>query len=422
MEVTYLVKYKKRFNRFKELYMFSSIRSVAVSIVSVMAFTFSALASEGFGSTVSSGVSLPVFMSTQIVEPNVFTANISIADWENYSIPYVLRESYRDKLYAVRITHNENQPNQLSRSAYCCFAKKDTPVGKLVFDILKDGQMHLVRVKMRHCLIKDLNCGPMRPGTRIRDGVVYRTESDQKICIIESIEVIQKNDTLQSKSKWVQEIDAKFTKTRLSMVQSKDMDYIQGTISARIKSKTKSKYIKKPILRLVVLTEENGALHVNEMIMKDVGVNKLPRYIVDSGFENSENQSLSIEELSYNQTQVSLSTYSNVSYYGYTLEDPNSYSVSTYRSRDGRSRSYITYRSSDKKSRTPTGYIKFKLDQEVKMIGYRIEMWNNGVSVSSFDSMRDNVLKKFDLPEDWYISNKYTQKFKYKTFVGESSK
>jgi hypothetical protein len=56
------------------------------------------------------------------------------------------------------------------------------------------------------------------------------------------------------------------------------------------------------------------------------------------------------------------------------------------------------------------------------MIGYRIEMWNNGVSVASYDSMRDNVLKKFDLPEDWYISNKYTQKFKYKTFVGESSK
>ncbi|MBO5905520.1 MAG: hypothetical protein J6Q84_03770 [Kiritimatiellae bacterium] len=403
--------------------MLSSIRSVAVSIVSVMAFTFSALASEGFVSTVSSGVSLPVFMSTQMVEPSVFTANISIADWENYSIPYVLRESCRDKLYAVRVTSNVNQSNQFPRSSYCCFAKKDVPVGKQVFDILKDGQMHLVRIKMRHCLIKDLNFGPTRPVTRVRDGVVYRTESDQKVCIIEEVEVLQnKIEVQQSKSKWIQEIDAKFTKTRLSMVQSKDMDYIQGTISARIKSKTKSKYIKKPILRLVVLTEENGALHINEMIMKDVGVNKLPRYVFGSSIESNENQSISIEDLSYNQTQVSLSTYSNVSYYGYTLEDDNRYSVNTYRSRDGSSRSYITYRSSDRKSRTPTGYIKFKLDQEVKMIGYRIELWNNGVLASSYDSMRDNVLKKYDLPEDWYISNKYTQKFKYKTFVGESSK
>ena len=113
--------------------MLSSIRSVAVSIVSVMAFTFSALAAEGFGSTVSSGVSLPVFMSTQMVEPSVFTANASITDWD-YSIPYVVRENFRDKLYAVRITPCENVPNQRFRNGYYCFARKDAPVGKAVFD------------------------------------------------------------------------------------------------------------------------------------------------------------------------------------------------------------------------------------------------------------------------------------------------
>lgn len=400
MEVTYLVKYNKLFSRFKELYMLSSIRSGAVFVVSVMAFTFSALAAEGFGSTVSSGVSLPVFMSTQMVEPNVFTANASITDWD-YSIPYILRENFRDKLYAVRITPCENVPNQRFRNGYYCFAKKDAPVGKAVFDALKDGQAHLVRVKLRHCLLKDLNFGSMMTISRVRDGVVYQSDTSEKICVIDSIEI------QRAKAKEAQEIEAKFTKTRLSMVQSKDMDYLQGTITARIKSK--AKYFKKPVLRVVVLTEERGTLYFNEMIMKDVGVNKLPRYSFDSESSFGNIGSTSIEEISYSQTQVSLSAYSTVSYSGYTLDDENNFSSSSFRSRG-------------RKQRATTGYIKFKLDQEAKVIGYRIEMWHNGMAVSSYDSMRENLLKKFDLPEDWYISNKYTQKFKYKTFVGESSK
>ena len=61
------------------------------------------------------------------------------------------------------------------------------------------------------------------------------------------------------------------------------------------------------------------------------------------------------------------------------------------------------------------GYAKFDRDENAKMSGYRIEMWYRGVCVSVYDTIRSGDLKRLQLPEDWHVSFKHPETFKYRT-------
>lgn len=47
-----------------------------------------------------------------------------------------------------------------------------------------------------------------------------------------------------------------------------------------------------------------------------------------------------------------------------------------------------------------------------KVVAYRIELWQNGAMVASWDSPKTG-LGKYAMPDDWYVWKKHPQKFKY---------
>ena len=51
--------------------------------------------------------------------------------------------------------------------------------------------------------------------------------------------------------------------------------------------------------------------------------------------------------------------------------------------------------------------------ENVKLIAYRVEFWQNGALVASHDSVDSKTLRKLDLPEDWYLRGKYKNKIVY---------
>ena len=47
--------------------------------------------------------------------------------------------------------------------------------------------------------------------------------------------------------------------------------------------------------------------------------------------------------------------------------------------------------------------------------GHAIEMWYKGGCVAVYDTLRDSDIKKLSIPEDWHVSFKHPQKFKYRS-------
>ncbi len=104
-----------------------------------------------------------------------------------------------------------------------------------------------------------------------------------------------------------------------------------------------------------------------------------------------------IEELSTRESEVSKEQYATVSYVGVLL--------------GGRTRQGIN----GPKSISMFGFSKFDKDENAKMIGYRLEMWQKGECVAVYDTIRASALKRLQLPEDWHVSFKSPDKFKYRS-------
>ena len=61
------------------------------------------------------------------------------------------------------------------------------------------------------------------------------------------------------------------------------------------------------------------------------------------------------------------------------------------------------------------GYCKFDKHENAKMLGYRIEVWYKGGCVAVYDTLRASDVKKLEIPENWHVSFKHPQKFKYRS-------
>jgi len=221
------------------------------------------------------------------------------------------------------------------------------------------------------------------------------------------------------------EVKVKFSATRISLTKSTYFDYLQGKVS--LSARSSKKYFKRPILRVVVLTDENGARAVRDTIIdepnlkivddmessgrfwcrswwSDNWVTKTTT-MPDHGYTGSEAigknemdpRCRTVSQLSSNQVEVAKAKYSNVTYIGLPLD------VQTRKGLKGL------------KQQTMFGYCRFDEDEKATMLGYRLEVWQNGECIAYWDSIRASDIKRLELPEDWHVSFAHPEKFKYRS-------
>ena len=219
------------------------------------------------------------------------------------------------------------------------------------------------------------------------------------------------------------EVKAKFSTTRIGVTKSADFHYLQGKISVSYKSA--SKFFKKPILRVVVLTEENGARAVRDTIMDEPNLKIVSDRESDGGYwceswwnnnwvtktttmpEHWDSDSIgknvpdprcrTIAEISSNQVEVAKAKYAVANYLGLPLD------VQVRQGLKGT------------KFQTMFGYCRFNWNEGVKMLGYRLEVWQGGQCVAYWDSISASEIAKYEIPEDWHVSFAYPDKFQYRS-------
>ena len=321
-----------------------------------------------------SGMSLAMFRSGRITEPTVFKAKVAIADWD--SIWHQERgptEEFRNQFLAVRVRPYNSKMEQ-SAARHHCYVKKNSEAGKIVAEALKDGGVHAALVSLR-----------------------YSTKPDfEGMCVLDEIEMLEAD--------YSDEISVKFSGTRIGVTKHKEYDMLEGKITASVRSKLK--FFKRPVMRVVVLSEENGSRVIRDSIMDEPNIkvisraDTLSRYTTTEG--NNENEpppyERYIDEISKNQSEVSKDVFANVTYTGLPMGKEH------FRTIKGTYRTVHVF-----------GYARFDKDENAKMLGYRIEMWYRGSCVASYDTIRASDLKRLELPADWHVSFKHPEKFKYRS-------
>ena len=323
---------------------------------------------------VPSDMSMAMFRSARIKEPTVFKAKVAIAAWDSvWSQERGPMENYRDQFFAV-VVRPYVEKGDVSGFHHFCYVKKSSEAGKIVASELKDGGIHAALVCLRYSGNPDF----------------------EGVCVLDEIEMMDKGAS--------SEVSVRFSGTRISLVKHGEYDMLEGKISASIKSSLKR--FKRPVLRVVVLTDENGSMVVRDSIMDEPNIkmlndsDTLTHKTTTAG--DSENEPPTwqryIEEISKNQSEVTKDTFTNVSYLGLPMGSQGRKTIK------GLTRTVHLF-----------GYAKFDRDENAKMIGYRIEMWYRGVCVSVYDTIRSGDLKRLQLPEDWHVSFKHPETFKYRT-------
>lgn len=344
-----------------------SLKKIAVALLSAV------VSIQSMAKMAPSGMSMAMFRSARIKEPTVFKAKVVIADWD--SIWYQERapmEGVRDQFLGIRVFPYLEKAEQ-SGSRHYAYVKKNSEAGKIVAAALKDGGVHAALVCLRYSSNPDF----------------------EGVCVLDEIEMLEETDP--------QEIKVKFSNTRIAVTKGKYRDYLQGNISASIK--TSLKYFKRPVLRVVVLSEENGSLVVRDSIMDEPNLKVLSNSDTLRGITttqgNDENEPYGsqryIEEISRNQSEVSKEVFANVTYVGLPLDSEEIMSIKGLRTKHN------------------FGYAIFDKDEKAKMLGYRIEMWHKGKCVESYDTVRASLMKRLQLPDDWHVSFAHPDKFKYRS-------
>lgn len=329
--------------------------------------------SQAFAKMTPSDMSMAMFRAARIKEPTVFKSKVVIAAWD--SIWYEERgpmENFRDQFLCVRVYPFLGKSDQSGERHYA-FVKKNGEAGKIVANALKDGGIHAALVCLRYSDKPNL----------------------EGVCVLDEIEMLEEGES--------QEITVKFSGTRISVTKGKESDYIQGKIAVSIR--TSLKVFKRPVLRVVVLSDENGSRVVRDSIIDEPNIkvlnnsDTLLRQTTTAGNEENEPPRWQryIEEISKNQSEVSKDTFANVTYVGLPLD------AQMRRGIKGTRLQHMF------------AYAQFDKQENAKMLGYRIEMWYRGGCVATYDTIRVSDLKRMQLPEDWHVSFAHPDKFKYRS-------
>ena len=316
------------------------------------------------GALEPSGMSLAMFKAGLMTDPTVFKVKVKIA-----SAPY--DNDGMDNFWAVRVDPF-NSRRDASSESLLCYVKKDSDAGRTVAEVLKDGAYHAAFVRLRHS----------------------KNERGRICCVMDAIEM--------QVMKVASEVTAKFTMTRIAIVKSREYHYVQGKIGLALR--TNLKFFKKPVLRVVLLTEENGTRVVRDCIIDEPNIkmvnasDSIDNYTTTNGNENNEppyNRRY-IEEVSASQSEVSREKYGNITYVGVPLGRQERRNFNGY------------------KDVPIFGYARFDRDEKATMLGYRIELWYNGACVSTYDTIKSMQLNRLSLPDDWHVSFEHPEKFKYR--------
>ncbi len=324
------------------------------------------------GALEPSGMSLAMFKSGLVTDPTVFRVKVKVAS--DYSgLTYAFRGQdfdVRSKFWSIYIRPFNSRSDQ-GGDALTCFVKKESEAGRIVEEALKDGAFHGALVKLRHS----------------------KKENFRTCCVLDEIEMLV--------SEPASEITAKFSETRIAIVKGREYHYVQGKIGLVLR--TNLKVFKKPVLRVVLLTEENGTRVVRDCIIDEPNVkmanssDSIDNYTTTNGNEDNEPYNRKyIEEISASQSEVSKEKYSNIKYVGVPLGWQERRNFGGYKG-------------------VPTfGYARFDRDEKAFMLGYRLELWYNGACISHYDTIKPSQLNRLQLPSDWHVSFKYPEKFKYR--------
>ena len=322
------------------------------------------------GALTPSDMSMAMFKSGLVKEPTVFKVMISVAG-HDYCWDYQI-DKFRDQFWAVRMRPVHSK-DDLGRTGLYCYVKKSSEAGQIVADALKDGGEHTALVQVRYS---------------------DKSEFD-RCCVMDAIEMVATEGS--------GEIKAKFGATRISVTKSESYDYLQGKIVVSIKSKLK--VFAKPILRVVLLSDENGSRVVRDSIVDEPDVkvvnesDSIEHNTTTAGNDRNEAPGWQhyIEEISANQSEVSADRYKSVTYVGLPIGRETRKGLKGLRTQH------------------MFGYCKFDKQENAKMLGYRIEVWYKGGCVAVYDTLRASDIKKLQIPVDWHVSFKHPQKFKYRS-------
>lgn len=204
-------------------------------------------------------------------------------------------------------------------------------------------------------------------------------------------------------------IRVKFTATRIGIVKDNGTDYVKGRISADVRSS--QDFFTKPLLRVVLLTEENGSCVIRDTIMNEPNLKVEGEYDTyywwnTYGTQKTTTRSTAnnepyyhhhyytsdyrktIEEISRLQSEVSKAQYAKSNYEGLPLG-------SVWRKGIKGSRRVPVF-----------GYCRFNQNEKAKVLGYRIEMWYAGECAAWWESFSAADVKKYQLPDDWHVTLK----------------
>lgn len=327
------------------------------------------------GALTPSDMSMEMFKSGRVRKPTVFKVMVSVAGHRHYFNDddglYQI-DKCRDQFWIVRVRPIHCK-DDLGRSWLYCCVKKSSEAGKIVEESLKDGGEHSAIVQVRYS---------------------DKPEFD-RCCVMDTIEM--------AAAKISEDIKVKFGATRICVTKSEYYDYLQGKIGVTIKSQLKA--FTKPVLRVVVLSDENGSRVIRDSIVDEPDLkvisesDTIEHDTTTAGNDRNEPPFWHhyIEEISANQSEVSADRFKSVTYVGLPIG--------------------IEMRKGLKGTRTQHmfGYCKFDKQENAKMLGYRIEVWYKGVCIASYDTLRASDLKKLCIPADWHVSFKHPQKFKYRS-------
>lgn len=180
----------------------------------------------------------------------------------------------------------------------------------------------------------------------------------------------------------------RFVSSKLSVSRKDKSAYVRGPI--RVDMSFPKGAVKRPVLRIICLCEVDGelvclsSLWAKPKTYSRMGGGEIGAAFKQAGVElkGSERKEAykDIVRISCCQMECSKDVYSSVVY-----GDKNLY----------------------------RGFFRFGgVNEGVRVLAYRLELWQNGALAGSYDSPR-SAAGDYDLPDDWHVIGKYAGKFRY---------
>ena len=184
--------------------------------------------------------------------------------------------------------------------------------------------------------------------------------------------------------------NVRISSPKLSVSREKAESEVQVTGQFKVEMSFARKTAKKPVVRLVCLSEINGALVANCIFLDKPGTGRGMDRSEIAGALKASGVEIPWKEREKLQTDPARFT----PYLSEVVRD--AYASAIYGTADIR-----------------RGFFRLGRSEKIpKLVLYRIEVWQNGVLTAKFDSPRTG-LGAYEIPADWHEWKKYPQKFKY---------